>query len=240
MPIAVQRTCGVVIGDHYPRPVVDEKATARVAKERVAAVKKRSRTKAEAQRVYVKHGSRSNMGRKERGAGGGGKEGGAPGGKGGENGGTRGGAIGGKDGGKDGQGRGGMDAFLSSTSSSSAPAAVGGGVKRKVDTDVGGTEAPRGGKRLAAGGGGGGGGGGGQTSILAMLTAPHLTAPRPTAHYDRPHVPSSLSSSSASSSSSSYAALGPWTCPACTYTNTKPLAPVCEICSTPKAAIDDT
>ena len=44
--------------DHYPSPIVDEMATARVAKDKVAAVRKLDSTKRLAREVYEKHGSR--------------------------------------------------------------------------------------------------------------------------------------------------------------------------------------
>ena len=58
MPCAVQRECGVVIGQDgsYPKPIVDEKASAKTAKDRVSAVKKQGSTRQQAQQVFVKHG----------------------------------------------------------------------------------------------------------------------------------------------------------------------------------------
>lgn len=88
MPVSVQRKCGVVVGGgkagptllgfkpmkqstaskreefcsnhavHYPSPIVDEKASAKTAKDRLSAVRKKESTKAEAHRVFLKHGSR--------------------------------------------------------------------------------------------------------------------------------------------------------------------------------------
>mmetsp|Transcript_37535 Transcript_37535/g.79145 ORF Transcript_37535/g.79145 Transcript_37535/m.79145 type:complete len:625 (+) Transcript_37535:258-2132(+) len=43
---------------YYPSPIVDEKATAKKAKDKLSAVRKQESTKAEAQQVYLKHGSR--------------------------------------------------------------------------------------------------------------------------------------------------------------------------------------
>ena len=68
MPCSVQRECGVVIGldGSYPKPIVDEKASANTAKDRVSAVKKPKKqgsTRQHAQQVVAKHGSRSQMGR---------------------------------------------------------------------------------------------------------------------------------------------------------------------------------
>jgi hypothetical protein len=43
---------------HYPYPIVDEKSSAKNAKDRLSAVRKQQSTKEEARRVYMKHGSR--------------------------------------------------------------------------------------------------------------------------------------------------------------------------------------
>ena len=43
---------------NYPKPIVDEKKSAKVAKDRLAAVRKQETTKAEAEQVFLKHGSR--------------------------------------------------------------------------------------------------------------------------------------------------------------------------------------
>eukprot|EP00957_Ditylum_brightwellii_P062542 4746757-Ditylum_brightwellii.AAC.1 len=43
----------------YPYPIVDEKKTAKEAKDKVSSIKKLESTKQLAQAVYVKHGSRS-------------------------------------------------------------------------------------------------------------------------------------------------------------------------------------
>eukprot|EP00937_MAST-01D_sp_MAST-1D-sp2_P001295 g1295.t1 len=84
MPAALQRRCGVAIGGErpavagagagpgagagatggrvvqwYPAPIVDAQATARVAKERIAAVKRTAEARAQAAAVYQRHGSRS-------------------------------------------------------------------------------------------------------------------------------------------------------------------------------------
>ena len=87
MPVSVQKKCQVIIGDgkekagqlgfehikqstfnigeaeqmqasNYPKPIVDEKKSAKVAKDRLAAVRKQETTKAEAEQVFLKHGSR--------------------------------------------------------------------------------------------------------------------------------------------------------------------------------------
>jgi deoxyribodipyrimidine photo-lyase len=72
MSNSVQRSCQVVIGDTagaapteqgywkvYPKPIVNEQESARVAKQKVAGVRNESQTKRQAQKVYHKHGSRT-------------------------------------------------------------------------------------------------------------------------------------------------------------------------------------
>jgi hypothetical protein len=61
MSVSEQKKCGVSIGgvDCYPKPVVDEKESARVSKQKVSDVKKSGTAKRQAQEVYQKHGSRS-------------------------------------------------------------------------------------------------------------------------------------------------------------------------------------
>ena len=84
MPGSVQKKCGVIVGDchggvdkkvffqsqqsanvshtkecvYYPYPIVDEKVSAKTAKDKLAAVRKLDSTKREAEQVYLKHGSR--------------------------------------------------------------------------------------------------------------------------------------------------------------------------------------
>lgn len=59
MPPEVQRECGVIIGEHYPEPVVDHLATARYARETLWALRRDAEVRAEARRVFDKHGSRN-------------------------------------------------------------------------------------------------------------------------------------------------------------------------------------
>ena len=69
MPISVQRQCKTAIGDTgrdvgddwnvYPAPIVNEQESAKIAKAKVAAVRKLESTKAMANQVYTKHGSRN-------------------------------------------------------------------------------------------------------------------------------------------------------------------------------------
>lgn len=58
MPPLLQQSCGCVIGKHYPEPVVDYRTATALAKQRLWAVRSRGEAKAEAKRVYQKHGSR--------------------------------------------------------------------------------------------------------------------------------------------------------------------------------------
>jgi deoxyribodipyrimidine photo-lyase len=62
MPPLLQQSLGCEIGKHYPFPIVDYKAATKAAKDRLFAVRKRSEAKAEARRVYQKHGSRRRPG----------------------------------------------------------------------------------------------------------------------------------------------------------------------------------
>lgn len=90
MPASLQKKCGVVIGHgkgdiekkskgifqtqqstvilptkeciDYPSPIVDEKSTAKSAKDKLSAVRKQDSTKREAEQVYLKHGSRRTNG----------------------------------------------------------------------------------------------------------------------------------------------------------------------------------
>lgn len=90
MPVSLQKKCGVVIGDgkgssekkpkgifqtqqsptiipakdcvYYPSPIVDEKITAKSAKDKLSAVRKQHSTQREVEEVYLKHGSRRTNG----------------------------------------------------------------------------------------------------------------------------------------------------------------------------------
>ena len=58
MPMDVQRKAGCVIGKHYPAPIVEHAPAYRNARSRVYAAKAKPAARAEAQKVYQKHGSR--------------------------------------------------------------------------------------------------------------------------------------------------------------------------------------
>jgi deoxyribodipyrimidine photo-lyase len=58
MSKSMQAKCGVHIGEHYPAPIVNEQKTAKIAKERIAAVRRRNETQEASRKVYEKHGSR--------------------------------------------------------------------------------------------------------------------------------------------------------------------------------------
>ncbi|MEM1094414.1 MAG: deoxyribodipyrimidine photo-lyase [Bacteroidota bacterium] len=59
MPPLVQQEVGCIVGIHYPHPIVDHKTAAKQAKDAVYAVRQLPETRAEAQRVMARHGSRS-------------------------------------------------------------------------------------------------------------------------------------------------------------------------------------
>ncbi len=59
MPQPLQQQTGVIIGGTYPEPVVDHLATARFARETMWALRRDPDARAEARRVFDKHGSRN-------------------------------------------------------------------------------------------------------------------------------------------------------------------------------------
>jgi deoxyribodipyrimidine photo-lyase len=58
MPLEMQQRCGCLIGADYPAPIVDHQAAVVLARQRLAAVRKRPESRTEAKRVLGKHGSR--------------------------------------------------------------------------------------------------------------------------------------------------------------------------------------
>ncbi len=58
MPTHVQREVGCIIGQHYPAPIVEHARAYRQARSRIYAVKGSKEARAEAHKVYQKHGSR--------------------------------------------------------------------------------------------------------------------------------------------------------------------------------------
>ncbi|MEM9883713.1 MAG: FAD-binding domain-containing protein [Planctomycetota bacterium] len=58
VPPLLQRSLGVVVGEHYPPPIVDHPTAYREAKEKTYRRKGQRRTREASQRVYAKHGSR--------------------------------------------------------------------------------------------------------------------------------------------------------------------------------------
>jgi deoxyribodipyrimidine photo-lyase len=64
MPAELQGRSGCVIGRDYPAPIVEHAAAVRSARERIAAVRRRTTTRAEAQAVFVRHGSRKKSARR--------------------------------------------------------------------------------------------------------------------------------------------------------------------------------
>lgn len=67
-PVRVDEAAAATCKHKYPYPIVDEKATAKAAKDKLSAVRKQQATKEEAQKVYVKHGSRRNRSEDRNGA----------------------------------------------------------------------------------------------------------------------------------------------------------------------------
>ncbi len=58
MPVRLQQRIGVIIGQHYPAPIVDHASAYRAARERIAELRRTSTARTEADRVQAKHGSR--------------------------------------------------------------------------------------------------------------------------------------------------------------------------------------
>lgn len=58
MPSALQSRTGCLIGRDYPAPIVDHTTAVREARARLAEVRRRTTTREEARRVFVRHGSR--------------------------------------------------------------------------------------------------------------------------------------------------------------------------------------
>ena len=58
MPAELQSRCDCRIGRDYPAPIVEHAAAVKEARERIAAVRRRSGTRSEAKAVFVRHGSR--------------------------------------------------------------------------------------------------------------------------------------------------------------------------------------
>lgn len=58
MPPEIQSRCGCVIGKNYPAPIVDHALAVKAARDRIAAVRRKTETRAEAKKVFVRHGSR--------------------------------------------------------------------------------------------------------------------------------------------------------------------------------------
>jgi len=58
MPEAEQRRCGVRIGRHYPAPLVDHEAAARLARQRIQQARRDGDARAQSRAIYERHGSR--------------------------------------------------------------------------------------------------------------------------------------------------------------------------------------
>ena len=58
MPAQLQQRLGVIIGRHYPSPLVEHATAYKAARERIAAIRRGSTARSEAERVLERHGSR--------------------------------------------------------------------------------------------------------------------------------------------------------------------------------------
>ena len=58
MPVDLQNRIGCIIGRDYPPPIVDHRMAYKAAKEKIFAIRQTQKAIEEAQRVFVKHGSR--------------------------------------------------------------------------------------------------------------------------------------------------------------------------------------
>ncbi|MFM8983428.1 MAG: FAD-binding domain-containing protein, partial [Spartobacteria bacterium] len=58
MPQEIQSRSGCVIGRDYPAPIVEHTLAVKEARDRIAAVRRKTETRAEAKKVFVRHGSR--------------------------------------------------------------------------------------------------------------------------------------------------------------------------------------
>ena len=61
MPADVQSASGVLIGDHYPEPVVDHLATAAFARNVLWKLRRNPDVRSESMQVFHRHGSRNPM-----------------------------------------------------------------------------------------------------------------------------------------------------------------------------------
>jgi deoxyribodipyrimidine photo-lyase len=58
MPEEIQSRCGCMIGRDYPAPIVEHATAVKEARDRIAAVRRKTETRTEAKKVFVRHGSR--------------------------------------------------------------------------------------------------------------------------------------------------------------------------------------
>jgi deoxyribodipyrimidine photo-lyase len=61
MPAAAQHQCGVQIGRHYPAPLVDHLAAARLARQRIQEVRRSLAARSQSRAIQTRHGSRRKM-----------------------------------------------------------------------------------------------------------------------------------------------------------------------------------
>ena len=58
MPVSLQLKANCVIGQQYPEPIVEHKSAVQMARKKLFRVRSRTESKAEAQKVFQRHGSR--------------------------------------------------------------------------------------------------------------------------------------------------------------------------------------
>ena len=61
MPQEIQSSCGVIIGEHYPEPIVDHLTSAKLARDLLWSMRRDPQMREEARQVFIKHGSRNPM-----------------------------------------------------------------------------------------------------------------------------------------------------------------------------------
>ncbi|MCB1772587.1 MAG: deoxyribodipyrimidine photo-lyase [Gammaproteobacteria bacterium] len=64
MPMPEQNRCGVVIGRDYPQPLVDHEAAARLARQRIQAIRRDATARTESHAIFKRHGSRKRAGQR--------------------------------------------------------------------------------------------------------------------------------------------------------------------------------
>ena len=55
MPLLEQQLCGVIIGEHYPKPIIEVESAAKVARDKIWGHKKTDVVKKEINKIIKKH-----------------------------------------------------------------------------------------------------------------------------------------------------------------------------------------